>query len=141
MSSEKRDKLCQASRAGNADAVQRLLAAGVGVNLKGRPQGSYSSCCSLDLVTPLFCAAEGGHSAIAALLLDAQAEPNQAMRDGRTALHAACALGQNEVATLLLAKGAKDVADKHGKMALEMATEGQHAQCEQELKTASQSVA
>jgi len=87
--------LAAAVREGDAEAVQRLIAAGEPVN-----QATH------DGWTPLHVAAERGHMGIARLLLKGGADANAATEDGSTPLHLAAKNGHVPVALMLLAGGA-----------------------------------
>lgn len=91
------DELLAATRKGDIAAVKALLDKGADVNAKS-PYGS----------TPLFFAADRGHTEIAKLLLDRGANPN--VKDtfyNETALGWAGSKGRIEIVRLLLAKGAE----------------------------------
>ena len=73
---------------------------------------------------PLLCAAEQAHVKVVSLLLDADADPDLANNDGRTALHLATEKGAAEIVQLLLKEKADpDIATSDGRTALHMAAE------------------
>ena len=95
------NELCNAAKAGNAEAVEKYLIAGADVNSRDRKSG----------VTALCWAAFGGHAEVAELLVRSGADVNAKNRDAGTALHGAAFFGQVEVVELLLHNGA----DTHAK--------------------------
>lgn len=82
--------------AGNAIAVELLLAAGVEVNARNEWKS-----------TPLHLAAVNGHGDVVSLLLEHGAEPNAANEDGNTPLHAAVGRGHLQCVQRLLSGGAR----------------------------------
>ena len=101
--------LHRASARGERTAV--LFAIGTGADVEGTDDDGWR---------PLHLAAAFDHAAVAALLLDAGAQPDGRSRhpggcDGATPLHVATASGSAEVASILLAVGARtDVRDDAG---------------------------
>lgn len=88
--------LTHAASRGYTDITRKLLAAGANVN-RATPDG----------LPALMCAARGGHSEVALLLLDAGADVDAvAGRDGRTALMFASSAGHTATAAILLDAGA-----------------------------------
>lgn len=96
-----------AARAGDAAEVERILAAGEGVDVENRI--GY---------TPLMEASREGHTAVVLHLLDAGADPahtGNPLGMGMTALHLAADRDRPEVARILLARGlAVDVGNAQG---------------------------
>ncbi len=90
--------LFEASAAGDADVVRRLLAQDASAARSWSPDG----------FTALHLAAFFGHAAIAEALLDAGADPVGPARNAMhvAPLHSAAAAGANDVARTLLARGA-----------------------------------
>lgn len=79
-------------------------------------------CLSQTQYTPLHIAAQWNSTEVAALLLDAKANPNLKTKDGRTALHMAAWKDSIDVATLLCERGAKkNLKSENGDMALDIA--------------------
>ena len=78
-----------------------------GANIDGRftaPAGSRFSC--LCGQTPFMLACKNGHTKLAALLLEKQAELDATDTTGRTALQLSCSFGQQESVQFLRTKGA-----------------------------------
>ena len=84
---------------GGVDAVRVLLARGADVDARAQNDTIAPDA------TPLHCAAAARHVEIARLLLDAGADPNARQRSGHTALDAAEANGDEELAALLRERG------------------------------------
>ena len=95
------NELCNAAKAGNAEAVEKYLTAGANVNSRDRKSG----------VTALCWAAFGGHAEVAELLIRSGADVNAKNRDAGTALHGAAFFGKVKVVELLIQNGA----DTHAK--------------------------
>ena len=85
-----------AAFAGHAGLVRRLLEAGA----KASRTGTASLC------TPLHSAAAGGHAEVCSILLAHGVRVNAASATRWTALHKACLLGYEDVATTLVEAGA-----------------------------------
>jgi hypothetical protein len=84
-----------AARAGDSDAIRRLLAAGAAVEAR-----------DADGNTPLHRAVQAGHAAAARTLIAAGVDVDAATRFGHTPLHLAAGTRQEELAGLLVAYGA-----------------------------------
>jgi ankyrin repeat protein len=79
----------------------------------------------LDLIPPLFAAAEKGHGRVLELLIAAGADVNALDADGRTPLMNAALSDQVEVLSILIKAGAKpDMGDRHGMAAYDHAVTG-----------------
>jgi TolB-like protein/ankyrin repeat protein len=82
---------------GHADIVELLIANGADIN----------STATGNLKTPLFEAARGKHQSTVALLINKGANVNSTDSNASTPLHLAVISGNSEIASLLLANGAK----------------------------------
>ena len=108
--------LLSAVRAGDAAAIEQLLAAGTSPN--AQIQGG---------VTALIAASFEGNTNIVKLLLEKGADVSRKTDQGMTALMIAAAKGHNEVVKMLLAKGADpNVQEASGFNAFQMATAAGH---------------
>src|SRR5689334_3376711 len=88
--------------AGNVEAVSRLLASGVNINIRNNKG-----------LTPLMAAAFVGSTPIARLLITRGADVRARYQSGDTALHVAVIRGKRDTAELLIAGGA-DVNARNG---------------------------
>jgi uncharacterized protein len=101
---------------GGVDAARLLLERGADVAAHGRAWMTG---------TPLNSAASGGHTDVARLLLDADADPNARQASGWTPLHSAAHNDDLELVELLLARGADPAAtNDDGTSVLSMAERG-----------------
>lgn len=111
-------QLFTAAGRGDAEAVQRLLDAGVDVNATD-PDGW----------TALMFAAHRGDNEVVTLLLDAGAEVNTESQDGSTPLMAAALSGHLDVVEVLINAGANvSVTNKIGVTALAIAQQDGHTE-------------
>lgn len=94
---ERSTALFYASQDGDYDVAKALIDAGA----------NPDHACSDDGQTPLFTAAHQQHPKLVTLLLDADANLDQPMRDGTSPLHAAAAVGDIEIALMLLSRGCR----------------------------------
>ncbi len=94
-SAEMHYAMFEAARAGDEDAVSRLVDAGAEMN-----------CADRKGLTPLHLACMHGRAEVASRLLDAGAEVDRVDTHGVTSLHFACVNGHLEVASRLLGAGA-----------------------------------
>ena len=109
--------LYHASREGNVEAVNLLLAQG-GVEVNKTDE----NCC-----TPLHVASDHGHTEVVGLLLQSGADVNQANKNGWTPLNTASYKGHTEVVGLLLQAGANvNQAQKEGATPLYIASQNGH---------------
>lgn len=110
--------LCSAVSAGDVEAVQKLLDAGVNVN------GVYDAG-----FTPIFYSATEGRPEVTKLLLEKKANAAAANFEQRTPLHWAARNGHLEVMRCLLAaKAPVDGKDKTGRTPLDLAQQKGHAE-------------
>jgi ankyrin repeat protein len=93
------DTIHRAADRGDRGAVEKFLAAGVDVNIKG--DTIYEAAW-----TPLHHAAFHGQKSVAQVLLERGADVSAKTQAGRTALHEAAWRGNTDLAQLLIAKGA-----------------------------------
>lgn len=101
-------QLWNASKAGDAAAVRRLLARGANPNMK-----------TGDGLTPLMAAAHNGHLAVVQALLARRANINASSDDGNTALIWASHNGHLPIVRTLVVKGARiNMKDNNGTTAL-----------------------
>ena len=108
--------MLQAARKGDLDTIRRLIVAGV----KADVSDEWDS-------TPLMLAAGWGHTEIVATLIDSGARVDERSRFNRTALMWAAASGQESTVIFLLEAGAdKELVDKDGKSAVDLAREENH---------------
>lgn len=143
-------QLYNASKAGNKNVVQTLLAQGVHPNSKdkqGRTLLWWSAsagrvpitnlllkqeCMELNESdnngwTPLHVASSNGHVEVVKLLLDKRADFSVTNTNGRTPLHVTSSNEHVEVVKLLLRKGAiANIVDKRAKSALTLASKNGH---------------
>ena len=119
-----------ACKEGNADVVRTWLNRGA----------DFNCCCELEGYEnkwPLFLACENGHTEVAQLLLNHEAEINRASEDGGTALHIACEKGHVATAEVLLDMGADiNTADGKGRSPLYAACWGGDADKRPQLDVA-----
>ncbi|MGB0893311.1 MAG: ankyrin repeat domain-containing protein [Parashewanella sp.] len=87
-----------AARYGDLESMRLLLAAGADINCTDGEQQQW---------TPLLTAIVWGHSQCAIFLLQCGANPNTESKDNRTPLTAAVILGDVNIVTLLIKKGAQ----------------------------------
>ena len=112
------DTIHRAAERGDRGAVEKFLAEGVDVNIKG--DTIYE-----EGWTPLQHAAFHGQKNVAQVLLERRARVNATSQAGRTALHEAAWRGNTDLAQLLIAKGADVNAKSNGGLTpLDLATEG-----------------
>ena len=105
--------LHEEAAAGNAGAIELLLAAGGSVD----ERNEFGS-------TPLHLAVVKGQTDVANVLIDSGATINAANEDGNTPLHAAVGTGNIDCAKLLLARGAEpDVTSNAGNKPLRVAAQ------------------
>jgi len=94
----------EAAAAGDSDAVERFLAEGVDVNVRGEMG-----------LTPLHVAARNGHAGVVELLLERGADLEATDKGHMTALYWAATCGSLETVKMLVAKGANvNAKNKHG---------------------------
>lgn len=124
-------RFISAARAGNADEVIALLAAGVNVDGVSKANGG----------TALTFACMDGHADVVTVLLGANAKVNMANGFGLTPLVFACRRGHTEVVTKLLAANASvDQADSEGETPLYAACHAGHLSVVERLLAANASV-
>ena len=112
------EKLVQASSRNHVDQVDELLRTPMNPN----PEGELAISGKLLHTTPLHVAAVKGHTEVVKLLLEAGADKNAAVLNGRAALHLGAMKGHSEVVKLLLEAGAdKDATSFAGMTALHLA--------------------
>eukprot|EP00929_Paragymnodinium_shiwhaense_P070783 TRINITY_DN358_c0_g2_i1.p1 TRINITY_DN358_c0_g2~~TRINITY_DN358_c0_g2_i1.p1 ORF type:complete len:315 (-),score=123.59 TRINITY_DN358_c0_g2_i1:97-1041(-) len=116
--------LMMAAMNGSGEACKALIASGAKVNLV-EPVGSK---------TALMFAAQGGHLEAAKLLIEHKADASKVDNEGATALMWAALAGKAEMAKLLLLQGQKDVKNKEGLTALDIAEKVGHADTVKALK-------
>ena len=94
---KQRVALFRATKDGDVEQVQQVLAQGANVNVKGMWDN-----------TPLICACQYGYTQVAVALLNApDCDVNAVNEKGCTALHHACIEGLHTLVPLLLEKGAR----------------------------------
>jgi len=94
-----------AAAAGDTESLRRALADPLAAALVSQPLDASEPARAG--MTPLMCAAMGGHAEALALLLDAGARPNESTPDGRTALYFAAGWGDAAAVRRLLDAGAR----------------------------------
>ncbi len=105
---------------GREDVARYLAANGADVNAVAR---------NAMAIRPLHAAVAGSHQAIAALLLEAGADPNAAQQDSFRPLHGAAQNGAAALVRLLLEHGADPaLTDGQGRRPRDLAEEGGHAE-------------
>ena len=90
----------EAAKSGNLEAVQRLLAEGVDVDIYSSTIGAYFGC------TALFWAAKHNHKEVVQFLLEKNAYIDAGVGMGGSPLHIAAYEGHPEVVELLISEGA-----------------------------------
>lgn len=105
-------ELCEAAKAGDLEAVKRLL--GGGANPNAAQEKGAETC--------LILASRKGHNAVVQLLVEKGAEIDKKDGIGSTALMYASFMGQSDIASLLIANGAnRELRNSLGTKAADMA--------------------
>ena len=101
-------RMTEAALVGDSAALDDLLRAGAGdVNLAYVFGKNQTACPGETILTPLQAASCAGHAAIVEKLLDAKAVPDLPTSQGKTPLFLAVSNGRDDVARLLVERGAK----------------------------------
>lgn len=112
---EVHDRLFDACRAGDVDAVKDIWAAHLGGGGGGREDLLQALDADQFLFTPLHAAASSGSAGLVAFLLEEGADVDAGDENGLTPFHMAADQGQLAIVQLLLDAGAAvDLGDSHG---------------------------